>query len=335
MESLLPGYLETFRVLHGRDFTRFVGEHQRLWARAQETGDFVAVTRHYYDMMAPLIDAAWGPSWHFCPRLSRSETRAAATGRLYDEVVQGLGVGENAHLLDLGSGVGGTMRAIASRLGSRVTGVTLGAAEVALADAAARAAGLAERCRTVAADARSMPFDRAHFDGAYSIYAIKYFADPVQLFREVRRVLRPGARFVSYNIVRTPAYDEQDPRHRRCVAEFEFACGMPFIRSAASLIAAGDAARFRLVSSTELPGALPWHEAFTAPPLPWLMTSAATRQAVRALEALRVLPGGFAAFHETFVVGTVGRILESAELGILSGANLLVLEAVERLEDTE
>ncbi|QPP09417.1 class I SAM-dependent methyltransferase [Streptomyces bathyalis] len=49
----------------------------------------------------------------------------------------------------------------------------------------------------VEADARALPFADASFDAAFSAYgALQFVADPVRVLREVRRVLKPGGRWV-------------------------------------------------------------------------------------------------------------------------------------------
>ncbi len=49
----------------------------------------------------------------------------------------------------------------------------------------------------VQADAGTLPFRDASFDLACSAYgAVPFVADPAEVFREVRRVLRPGGRWV-------------------------------------------------------------------------------------------------------------------------------------------
>lgn len=51
--------------------------------------------------------------------------------------------------------------------------------------------------RLVEADAGVLPFRDGSFDLACSAYgAVPFVADPVQVFREVHRVLRPGGRWV-------------------------------------------------------------------------------------------------------------------------------------------
>ena len=41
-----------------------------------------------------------------------------------------------------------------------------------------------------------LPFEDGAFDGAMCAVSIQYLTDPLAIFREVRRVLRPGAPFV-------------------------------------------------------------------------------------------------------------------------------------------
>ncbi len=43
----------------------------------------------------------------------------------------------------------------------------------------------------------ALPYPPAHFDGAGCCVSVQYLTDPVAVFAEVRRVLRPGAPFVA------------------------------------------------------------------------------------------------------------------------------------------
>ena len=40
-----------------------------------------------------------------------------------------------------------------------------------------------------------MPFDEARFDAAYVVVSIQYMTKPIEIFADVRRVLKPGAMF--------------------------------------------------------------------------------------------------------------------------------------------
>lgn len=50
--------------------------------------------------------------------------------------------------------------------------------------------------RVQAADAQSLPFDDASFDAAICQFGVMFFQDRVGAYREARRVLRPGRRFL-------------------------------------------------------------------------------------------------------------------------------------------
>ena len=109
------------------------------------------------------------------------------------------------------------VRALQLRAGARVLDVATGTADLAIAIAAAHpdaevvgldpssgmleigkrkvaAAGLAERVSLVTGDGQALPFEAAHFDGATIAFGIRNVPDRPLALREMRRVLRDGAR---------------------------------------------------------------------------------------------------------------------------------------------
>lgn len=109
-----------------------------------------------------------------------------------EELAARLAVRPAHHLLDVGSGLGGPARVFARRFGCRVTGVDLTAEFCALARELNRRTGLEARVSIHEADALAMPFEDAFFDGAYSMNVSMNIADKAALWRELRRVLKPG-----------------------------------------------------------------------------------------------------------------------------------------------
>jgi ubiquinone/menaquinone biosynthesis C-methylase UbiE len=109
------------------------------------------------------------------------------------------------HVLDVGSGIGGPARYFARRFGCRVTGIDLTAEFCQLARELTRAVGLADRVTFEQGNALMMPFADASFDGAYSMNVSMNIADKAGLYREIRRVLKPGAWFVLAEIAQGPA----------------------------------------------------------------------------------------------------------------------------------
>ncbi|MGI4953793.1 MAG: class I SAM-dependent methyltransferase [Janthinobacterium lividum] len=104
-------------------------------------------------------------------------------------------------VLDVGSGLGGPSRTLASTFGCSVTGIDLAPSFVEAAGMLSELAGLADRVRYRCADALAMPFADASFDVAWSQHVAMNIADRAGLYAEIHRVLKPGGRFATYDVV--------------------------------------------------------------------------------------------------------------------------------------
>jgi SAM-dependent methyltransferase len=111
------------------------------------------------------------------------------------ELARGLGLAAGMAVLDVGCGVGGPSRYIAATYGCRVTGVDLTEAYYQAAALLAERVGLGERVDYRQGSALAMPFAEAAFDAAYTQHAAMNIEDKAGLYREIGRVLKPGARF--------------------------------------------------------------------------------------------------------------------------------------------
>lgn len=111
---------------------------------------------------------------------------AEGHARLVEVCLERLGLDASASLVDLGCGVGRALeRARAS--GSKLAGVDVAAAMI------ERAKELLPEADLHVAQASALPFEEGEFSHALSVEAIYYFEDPLAAFRELRRVLAPGA----------------------------------------------------------------------------------------------------------------------------------------------
>jgi ubiquinone/menaquinone biosynthesis C-methylase UbiE len=101
-------------------------------------------------------------------------------------------------------------------------GTDLFADMVNTARTAVGAAGLANRIRIEECDVHSMPFDDNSVDYIISRSTIHHWADPVQAFREIYRVLKGGGKAILHDPRRdpNPEYLEQFNAKRRA-AGFE------------------------------------------------------------------------------------------------------------------
>lgn len=121
-----------------------------------------------------------------------------------EEVADVLAVAATDHLLDVGSGIGGPARYIADRFGCRVTGIDLTAEFCDVARHLTQMLGLEDRVAFEQGDALAMPFADASFDGAYSMNVSMNIADKAGFYKEIHRVLRPGAWLVLIEIAQGP-----------------------------------------------------------------------------------------------------------------------------------
>jgi len=95
------------------------------------------------------------------------------------------------HVLELAAGTGLATRALAEAVpGARITATDLNDAMVEYA--ASRISGVEWR----PADATALPFSRESFDLVTCQFGVMFFPDRQAAYREVRRVLTPGGRFL-------------------------------------------------------------------------------------------------------------------------------------------
>ena len=118
------------------------------------------------------------------------------------EIASALRIDASSRVLDIGSGLGGPARAIAELTGAHVTGVDLTPAFCQAATAMSGWTGLADRTDFVVGDATRLDFGDGDFDAALTVHVAMNIADKEALYREAHRVLRPGRRFVVYDVLR-------------------------------------------------------------------------------------------------------------------------------------
>jgi ubiquinone/menaquinone biosynthesis C-methylase UbiE len=125
-------------------------------------------------------------------------------------------------VLDVGSGLGGSARHLASEFGCHVTGVDLTPQYCEAAAALSKLVGLGGLTEFRCASALEMPFEDATFDLAWTQHAQMNIADKPRLYREIARVLRPGGRFVFHDILAGPGGPPHFPVHWANEPELSF-----------------------------------------------------------------------------------------------------------------
>ena len=117
------------------------------------------------------------------------------------ELAGSAGITAAMSVLDVGSGVGGPARFLAATYGCRVTGIDISEPFVDAARYLTRRTGQSEQVSFRVASALDIPFADDHFDAVFMQHVAMNIAERTRLYREIQRVLKPGGRFATFDVV--------------------------------------------------------------------------------------------------------------------------------------
>ncbi|KAL3116643.1 hypothetical protein niasHT_001390 [Heterodera trifolii] len=333
-------------LLHFRrhDLVAFVNEHSRLYAEAQITGDYGECIAHYYSVMSKVINEYFCGSFHFVPPIlppehqsdvkspclcNKSSTMAlpVALRQLHLRIGQSLELGPEKHCLDIGCGIGDVIKNLAFT-GAHFTGLTIAENEVHIGNANFRSLGIHNNCLLLLGDCtKTLPVQNESKDAVFALYSLKYMPNLGHIFAELDRVMKPGGKLLIYDLLKTDKFDVSNEKHCKLLSELEFGCGMPPLHSRSELLAEADKAGFQLIQANDLQheSGMPFYHCFSHSPFfMWLMRSQLIENLIKVAQTLKILPRAFHEFNKIFIRGTVVKIVEAGQLGILSGSEILL-----------
>ena len=130
--------------------------------------------------------------------LDQFHTRGlAATAELASLV----GITADTSVLDVGSGIGGPARFLAATYGCRVSGVDLSEPFVDTARYLTERTGQSGQVSIQIGSALELPFGEGRFDVVLLQHVAMNISERARLYREIRRVLKSGGRFATFDVV--------------------------------------------------------------------------------------------------------------------------------------
>ena len=168
---------------------------------------------HHYDLSAALFDLFLDPDHQYsCAYFEhpRMTLEAAQTAKKHHIAAKLKLDRPGLKVLDIGSGWGGLALDLAREAKADVLGITLSTEQLAMANARARAAGLAERCRFELADYRAIkgPFDRVVSVGMFEHVGVTHYD---AFFAKLRDLLAPEGVALVHTIGRSDGPGATNP----------------------------------------------------------------------------------------------------------------------------
>ena len=279
---------------------------------------------HYYDLVTDFYEFGWGQSFHFAPR-HRGESFKDSLLRHQHFIADKAALKPGMQVLDLGCGVGGPMLNIARHSGANIIGINNNAYQIERAKVHTK--DIRSLCRFIKADFMHIPEKDDHYDAVYAIEATPHAPDKTELYREIFRVLRPGACFASYDWCLTDGFDFGNAEHQRIKNAIMIGNSLPNILTTPEVDAALQSVGFDLLDahdrSCDSDRETPWYRALqgrdftlsSIPRIPW--GRALVNLTLRAGEATRVFPKGSRAVS-TLLNRAADALVEGGKSGIFT-----------------
>ena len=304
-----------------------VGEISTDESIAQRKSEYKVMVDSFYDLVTDFYEYGWGQSFHFARRF-KGEDFTASIARAEHYLALRLKLDQHSHVLDMGCGVGGPMRAICRFTGAKIDGITLNEYQVKVSNRYNRDLGLADKCHVVQGDFMNLPWEANTFDAIYAIESTCHAPDKTKCFAEALRVLKPGGLFVGYEWLTVNDYDPNNKIHVGLKEGIEVGNGLPTIVDVPTMTAALEAAGFEVVDHFDAVGGhedpmeVPWYESLMGKMTlkGFRMTRSGrfcTHMLVTILEHLKIAPSGSIRVSQ-MLNSTADDLVEAGKLGIFS-----------------
>lgn len=227
----------------------------------RESSQAQSMTETFYNLVTDFYEYGYGRSFHFAPLYDEKSFQECISS--YEEGVgKMIGAKPGMKILDVGCGVGGPGREVARTSGAHVMGLNYNSYQIERAKKHSKKEHLDHLCSYMKGDFCSMvEIEDSSFDGAFAIEATCHSKDLGLVYREIFRVLKPGALFADMAWCVTEDYDPQNSKHVKVIKDLMYGNSLSVANSEKQTVAALREAGFEVVEFRDLvkDGDYPWY----------------------------------------------------------------------------
>jgi len=180
----------------------------------------------YYNLSTVFYEFGWGDCFHFAI-FKPGETFDESILRHEYELVEKMKIQSGQSILDVGCGIGGPARNIASKTKCIVTGLNINTYQIGRAKTDTASRKLNNQVRFIIGDFCKMEFGSETFDGCYAIESTCHAPKREDVYGEIFRVIKKGRYFAVYEWCLTDKYNPNDPNHQKIRKNIEIGNGLP------------------------------------------------------------------------------------------------------------
>lgn len=192
---------------------------------------YTDVVNGYYDGATDLYEYGWATSFHFS-RFYKGEGFYQSLARHEHYLSAKMGLKPGMRVLDVGCGVGGPAREIASFSDVRIVGLNNNDFQIGKARRYTKKMGLEHQVTFVRGDFMKLveQFGEESFDAVYAIEATCHAPSWEGVYGQIMKVLKPGGVFGVYEWCMTDSWDPTIPSHKALAHRIELGNGIPEMR---------------------------------------------------------------------------------------------------------